>query len=79
MKATFAPCPRHWGAYPVVDRYGPATKAAAETVRASAADGAKAVVASQGGDKVASCPLALADFIVAERGPSAEPIPQDPL
>jgi tripartite-type tricarboxylate transporter receptor subunit TctC len=42
-------------------------KIADEAVRASATDGAKSVVASQGGDMVASSPAAFADFIVAER------------
>ena len=42
-------------------------KIADETVRACASEGAKSVVASQGGDMVASSPQAFADFIVAER------------
>ena len=42
-------------------------KIADETVRACASEGAKSVVASQGGDMVASSPAAFADFIVAER------------
>ncbi|MEI7874432.1 MAG: tripartite tricarboxylate transporter substrate binding protein [Alphaproteobacteria bacterium] len=42
-------------------------KIADETVRACASEGAKSVVASQGGDMVASTPAAFADFIVAER------------
>jgi tripartite-type tricarboxylate transporter receptor subunit TctC len=42
-------------------------KIADETVRACAADGAKSVVAAQGGDMVAGTPAAFADFIVAER------------
>ena len=42
-------------------------KIADETVRACATEGAKSVVASQGGDMVASSPAAFADFIMAER------------
>jgi tripartite-type tricarboxylate transporter receptor subunit TctC len=42
-------------------------KIAEETVRACATEGAKTVVASQGGDMVASTPAAFADFILAER------------
>ena len=42
-------------------------KIADEAVRACATEGAKSVVASQGGDMVASSPAAFADFIVAER------------
>ncbi|MDP1837598.1 MAG: tripartite tricarboxylate transporter substrate binding protein [Reyranella sp.] len=42
-------------------------KIADETVRACATEGAKSVVASQGGDMVAGTPAAFADFIVAER------------
>ncbi len=42
-------------------------KIADETVRACATEGAKSVVASQGGDMVAGSPAAFADFIVAER------------
>jgi len=38
-----------------------------ETVRACATEGAKTVVASQGGDMVAGTPAAFADFILAER------------
>lgn len=38
-----------------------------EAVRACATEGAKSVVASQGGDMVAGTPAAFADFIVAER------------
>jgi tripartite-type tricarboxylate transporter receptor subunit TctC len=38
-----------------------------ETVRACATEGAKSVVASQGGDMVAGTPAAFADFIAAER------------
>jgi tripartite-type tricarboxylate transporter receptor subunit TctC len=43
------------------------TKIADETVRAAATDGAKSVVAQQGGDMVASSPAAFAEFILAER------------
>lgn len=42
-------------------------KIADEAVRACATEGAKSVVASQGGDMVAGTPAAFADFIVAER------------
>ena len=42
-------------------------KIADESVRACATDGAKSVVASQGGDMVASSPAAFAEFILAER------------
>lgn len=42
-------------------------KIADETVRACASEGAKSVVAAQGGDMVAGTPAAFADFIVAER------------
>jgi tripartite-type tricarboxylate transporter receptor subunit TctC len=42
-------------------------KIADEAVRACATEGAKTVVASQGGDMVASSPQAFAEFIVAER------------
>jgi hypothetical protein len=35
--------------------------------RAAATDGAKTVVAQQGGDMVASTPAAFAEFILAER------------
>jgi tripartite-type tricarboxylate transporter receptor subunit TctC len=42
-------------------------KIADETVRACATEGAKSVIASQGGDMVASSPTQFADFIVAER------------
>jgi tripartite-type tricarboxylate transporter receptor subunit TctC len=42
-------------------------KIAEETVRACATEGAKTVVASQGGDMVASTPAAFADFTLAER------------
>jgi tripartite-type tricarboxylate transporter receptor subunit TctC len=42
-------------------------KIAEETVRACATEGAKTVVASQGGDMVAGTPAAFADFILAER------------
>jgi tripartite-type tricarboxylate transporter receptor subunit TctC len=43
------------------------TKIADEAVRAAATEGAKTVVAQQGGDMVASTPAAFAEFIVAER------------
>jgi tripartite-type tricarboxylate transporter receptor subunit TctC len=36
-------------------------------VRATATEGAKTVVAQQGGDMVASTPAAFAEFILAER------------
>lgn len=42
-------------------------KIADEAVRACVTEGAKSVVASQGGDMVAGSPAAFADFIVAER------------
>lgn len=42
-------------------------KIAEEAVRAAATEGAKTVVAQQGGDMVASTPAAFADFILAER------------
>lgn len=42
-------------------------KIADEAVRAAATEGAKTVVAQQGGDMVASTPAAFADFILAER------------
>ena len=42
-------------------------KIADEAVRAAATDGAKTVVAQQGGDMVASTPAAFAEFILAER------------
>ena len=42
-------------------------KIADEAVRAASTEGAKTVVAQQGGDIVASTPAAFADFIVAER------------
>jgi tripartite-type tricarboxylate transporter receptor subunit TctC len=42
-------------------------KIADEVVLACATEGAKTVVASQGGDMVASTPAAFADFILAER------------
>jgi tripartite-type tricarboxylate transporter receptor subunit TctC len=42
-------------------------KIAAEAQRAAVTEGAKSVVAQQGGDMVASTPAAFADFIVAER------------
>ena len=42
-------------------------KIADEAVRAASTEGAKSVVAQQGGDMVASTPAAFADFIVAER------------
>jgi tripartite-type tricarboxylate transporter receptor subunit TctC len=42
-------------------------KIAEETARACATEGAKTVVAAQGGDMVASTPAAFADFILAER------------
>ena len=42
-------------------------KIADEAVRAAATEGAKTVVAQQGGDMVASTPAAFAEFIVAER------------
>ncbi len=42
-------------------------KIADETVRAAATEGAKTVVAQQGGDMVASTPAAFAEFILAER------------
>ena len=42
-------------------------KISEETVRACATEGAKSVVAAQGGDMVASTPAAFADFILAER------------
>jgi tripartite-type tricarboxylate transporter receptor subunit TctC len=42
-------------------------KIADEAVRAAATEGAKTVVAQQGGDIVASTPAAFAEFIVAER------------
>jgi tripartite-type tricarboxylate transporter receptor subunit TctC len=42
-------------------------KIAEETVRACATEGAKTVVAAQGGDMVASTPAAFADFILEER------------
>ena len=42
-------------------------KISEETVRACATEGAKTVVASQGGDMVAGTPAAFADFILAER------------
>jgi len=42
-------------------------KIADETVRATATEGAKTIVAQQGGDMVASSPQVFADFIVAER------------
>ena len=42
-------------------------KIADETMRAAATEGAKTVVAQQGGDMVASTPAAFAEFIVAER------------
>ena len=42
-------------------------KIADEAVRAAATEGAKTVVAQQGGDMVASTPAAFAEFILAER------------
>ncbi len=42
-------------------------KIADETVRAAATEGARTVVAQQGGDMVASMPAAFAEFILAER------------
>ena len=42
-------------------------KIADEAVRAAATEGAKTVVAQQGGDMVASPPAAFAEFILAER------------
>ncbi len=42
-------------------------KIAAEAMRAAATEGAKSVVAQQGGDVVASTPAAFAEFILAER------------
>lgn len=42
-------------------------KIADEAMRACATEGAKSVVAQQGGDMVASTPAAFADFILAER------------
>jgi tripartite-type tricarboxylate transporter receptor subunit TctC len=42
-------------------------KIADQAVRAAATEGAKSVVAQQGGDMVASSPAAFADFILAER------------
>ena len=42
-------------------------KIADEAVRAAATEGAKTVVAQQGGDMVASAPAAFAEFILAER------------
>lgn len=42
-------------------------KIADETVKACATEGAKSVIASQGGDMVAGTPAEFADFIVAER------------
>jgi tripartite-type tricarboxylate transporter receptor subunit TctC len=42
-------------------------KIADEAVRAAATEGAKTVVAQQGGDMVASSPAAFAEFILAER------------
>lgn len=42
-------------------------KIADETVRAAATEGARTVVAQQGGDMVASTPAAFAEFILAER------------
>lgn len=42
-------------------------KIADEAVRAAATEGARTVVAQQGGDMVASTPAAFADFILAER------------
>jgi tripartite-type tricarboxylate transporter receptor subunit TctC len=42
-------------------------KIADETVRACATEGAKSIVAGQGGDMVAGTPAEFADFIVAER------------
>ncbi len=38
-----------------------------ETVRACATEGARSVIAAQGGDMVASTPAEFADFILAER------------
>lgn len=42
-------------------------KIADEAVRAAATEGAKSIVAQQGGDMVASTPAAFAEFILAER------------
>jgi tripartite-type tricarboxylate transporter receptor subunit TctC len=42
-------------------------KIAVQAVRAAATEGAKSVVAQQGGDMVASTPAAFAEFILAER------------
>ena len=42
-------------------------KIADEAIRAASTEGAKSVVAQQGGDMVASTPAAFAEFILAER------------
>jgi tripartite-type tricarboxylate transporter receptor subunit TctC len=56
-----------WPGRPQGHAAGLLNKIADEAVRAAATEGARSVVAQQGGDMVASTPVEFASFIEAER------------